>query len=216
MQERLRTTIKRFAHILEGSRLSRAGMAQLPPIVIKLRTDYVPRRAPPFPPPKDQRLLRKMFDELSLNLSAGVIERPPNGVGEWSSNMVVAWKDQKKEVMRMCFDGTYVSSQTVFEGPGLPQGTDCIHSLEGAVIFSIIDISSAFWSRLLHPDSRALTVFHTPWGYFQYRVLPMGLQVASGFFQGDIEATFSSGGSFTRLCGHCQAASARGCDEGLY
>ncbi|KAF4531063.1 hypothetical protein B566_EDAN017136, partial [Ephemera danica] len=45
----------------------------------------------------------------------------------------------------------------------------------GTKIFSKLDCKDSFWQVQLHPESRLLTTFLTPWGRYCFNRLSMGL-----------------------------------------
>ena len=50
-------------------------------------------------------------------------------------------------------------------------------------IWSIFDLETGFHQMHLAEDSRAVTAFVTPWGCYQWTVLPMGMKQAPALFQ---------------------------------
>lgn len=49
----------------------------------------------------------------------------------------------------------------------------------GAVVFSVLDLNSAYFQIPLTPRSRRVTAFCTPFGLFEFNKLPMGISIGS-------------------------------------
>ncbi len=58
-----------------------------------------------------------------------------------------------------------------------------LHKLNGAYVFSKIDLQNAFSQIPLDDNSKALTTITTPFGLFAYNFLPFGLSVSLSIFQ---------------------------------
>lgn len=65
----------------------------------------------------------------------------------------------------------------------LPLIEDILSELRGAVMFSTLDLKSAYHQLKLHEESRGLTAFITHEGLYQYCRVPYGLSSASAAFQ---------------------------------
>ena len=55
--------------------------------------------------------------------------------------------------------------------------------LKGAKVFSTIDLRSGYHHIALGKDSRAKTAFVTPFGKYEFLMVPVGLAQASAYFQ---------------------------------
>ena len=63
-----------------------------------------------------------------------------------------------------------------------------LEQLQGAIIFSSLDMKSAYHQLDLHPDSRSLTTFITRQGLMRYRRCPYGLKSLPQAFQKVMES----------------------------
>jgi hypothetical protein len=67
--------------------------------------------------------------------------------------------------------------------PRLLQNTVCLAAYQaldqfgGAVVFSVLDLNSAYYQIPLSEKSRRITAFFVPFGLFEFNKLPMGISV---------------------------------------
>lgn len=64
----------------------------------------------------------------------------------------------------------------------LPNITDILDSLSGAVYYSHLDLSQSYYQVTLKPDSRKVTSFTTHTGQYQMKRMPMGLKTSPSAF----------------------------------
>jgi hypothetical protein len=72
---------------------------------------------------------------------------------------------------------------TVLEAQPTPDVRDIFDSLDGRVIFSALDLCSAYWTIPMDPESARLAAISTPWGVFAFKRLGMGQRNASFYLQ---------------------------------
>ena len=90
---------------------------------------------------------------------------------------------KKDGTFRMCIDYRRLNAITKKDSFPLPLIEDLIDKLQGAKIFSKIDLKSGFHQVTMDPDSIDRTTFVTPAGSFEWLVMPMGLSNAPATFQ---------------------------------
>ncbi|XP_037089670.1 uncharacterized protein K02A2.6-like [Pollicipes pollicipes] len=73
-------------------------------------------------------------------------------------------------------------------GHPLPDMQDLLEQLQGATVFSSLDLKSAYHQLELHPDSRSLTTFIIHQGLMRYKRCPYGLKSPPQAFQKVMEA----------------------------
>ena len=56
----------------------------------------------------------------------------------------------------------------------IPKPDSLIHSLRDKTYFTAVDISQAYYSLEITPESRPLTAFSSPWGNYYFKVMPTG------------------------------------------
>ena len=65
----------------------------------------------------------------------------------------------------------------------LPTLEDMVTKLNGATVFTHLDLTSGYYHLKLHSDSTKLTTFITPYGRYCFKRLPFGISSASEIFQ---------------------------------
>ena len=65
----------------------------------------------------------------------------------------------------------------------LPKIDEMYAKLKGAKVFSTIDLRSGYHHIALGKDSRAKTAFVTPFGKYEFLMVPFGLAQAPAYFQ---------------------------------
>ena len=74
----------------------------------------------------------------------------------------------------MCIDYRALNKQTVQSRYPLPRIDDLFDKLQGAQVFSSIDLQSAYYQVRLKPEDVPKTAFTTPMGLYEFRVLCFG------------------------------------------
>ena len=85
--------------------------------------------------------------------------------------------------LRFCVDFRFLNARTQDDAGTIPNIQDSVDRMQGATIFSAMDLASGFYQIPLHPESRAYTAFSTPLGLYQWCVMPMGLKNSPAVFQ---------------------------------
>lgn len=90
---------------------------------------------------------------------------------------------KKDGSIHFCIDFRYLNSSSKFHSYPTPRIDDLIERLGKAKYLTTIDLFKGYWQVPLTQQSQELTVFRTPWGLFQFTVLPFGLHGAPATFQ---------------------------------
>ena len=146
-----------------------------------------PGAVPPFRPiyrlsPVEKDEVTKQIGEL---LSKGLIEPSLSPFG--APILFVAKKDGS---LRMVVDYRALNKLTIKNRYPLPRIDDLLDQLQGARIFSSLDLLSGYHQVPLHPSDVPKTAFRTPIGSYQFRVLSMGLTNAPSTFSHVMNGVF--------------------------
>lgn len=141
-----------------------------------ITTDEVPIRKKAYRVSKEKQDF--LGAELKDMLSKGVI-RPSSS--PWASPVVLVKK--KDGGTRFCIDYRGINAKTHLDAYPMPQVQEILESLNGATVFSTIDLKSGYWQVGMDPDSIQKTAFATCHGLFEFLSLPFGLKNAAASFQ---------------------------------
>ena len=92
-------------------------------------------------------------------------------------------KPGKSDEFRLVVDYRYLNLHTVDDAHPIPNIEDLITDEAQNAIWTIFDLEDGFHQMHLDEASRPLTAFVTPWGQYQFNVLPMGCKNAPAMFQ---------------------------------
>jgi RNase H-like domain found in reverse transcriptase/Reverse transcriptase (RNA-dependent DNA polymerase)/gag-polyprotein putative aspartyl protease len=131
---------------------------------------------------RQYRLTPKEKDELEEKVNSfikkGWIEPSQS---PWCSSVLFVPKPNNK--LRFCVDFRALNRSTVLDGGPIPNQGELLDSLKGANLFSALDLASGYYQIELDEESRPYTAFPTPYGLYQWKVMPMGLTNAPAIFQ---------------------------------
>ena len=86
----------------------------------------------------------------------------------------------------MCVDYRKVNDATIKDSYSLPNIDEIFDSLDGAIIFTTVDLYSGYHQIFMDEESVEVTSFTTKFGNYQFKVMPFGLTNAPATFQRDI------------------------------
>ena len=138
--------------------------------------DARPIKLPPYRLPHAYR--EKVQDELKEMERADIIERSSSN---WAAPIVLVKK--KDGSLRMCVDYRRLNAISNADAYPMPRIDDLIDRLGRAKYITTLDLSKGYWQVPVDEKSRHLTAFTTPFGLFQFKVMPFGLQGAPATFQ---------------------------------
>ena len=125
--------------------------------------------------------LRKEVEREIKRMESLKVISPIDGPSQWCAGMVVIPKSSGK--VRICVDMKPLNENVMREFHPLPAVDETLAQLSGARIFTKLDANSGFWQIPLAQESRPLTTFITPYGRYQFNVLPFGITCAPELFQ---------------------------------
>ena len=115
--------------------------------------------------------VRKQVEAELKNLEEQDIIELVTGPKPWVSLIVVAPKPKSPSQIRLCIDMREENHAIQRERHISPTLDDLIHDLNGATVFSHLDLRSDYHQLELHPDSRYITTFSTHLGLRRYKRL---------------------------------------------
>ena len=139
---------------------------------------------------------RNLIDVFRFNFELDKLERqgiiePVDGPTPWISPLVVIPKPKNPNQIRVCVDMRQPNRAILRKRHITPTVDDLIHDLNGATVFSKIDLNSGYHQLELTPDSRYITTFSTHRGLRRYTRLNFGTSSAVEVFQDAIQQTLS-------------------------
>ena len=94
----------------------------------------------------------------------------------------VLFVKKKDGSMRLCIDYRELNKVTIRNQYPLPRIGDLFDQLQGAKVFSNIDLRSGYHQLKVHDEDVSKTAFRTRYGYFEFLVMPFGLTNAPTSF----------------------------------
>ena len=143
---------------------------------IKLN-DYTPfkeryRRVPPL-------LYEEVRKHLKEMVEIGAIRKSNS---PWASAVVLVRK--KDGSLRFCIDLRHLNNRTIKDAYCLPRIEETLDCLNGAKIFTSLNLKSEYWQVEMEEESKPLTAFTVgPLGFFECKRMPFGLTNAPVTFQ---------------------------------
>ena len=128
-------------------------------------------------------LREKVENELDRLEQLDIIEKV-DGPADWVSPVIIAPK--KNGDIRICVDMRKANEAIKRERHITPTIDDIISKLNGAQVFSKLDMNNGFHQLFLSKDPRNITVFSTHAGLQRYKRLNYGISASPEIFQNEI------------------------------
>lgn len=132
---------------------------------------------------------KDLEEQIRKDEESGVIEKP-TGPTPWVSNVVVVPKKDTGRV-RVCVDMRQANKAILRVRHIQPTVNEIIHDLNGATVFSKLDLNQGYNQLELAPESRYITTFTTHLGLRQFTRLSFGVSSAAEIFQNAISEALS-------------------------
>jgi len=140
-----------------------------------LLTDSNPIRSKTYPVPY---LLREVIkEELAEMVKLGIVE--PSDSPYSSPILIVKKKDGTN---RPVVDYCGLNRLTIFDAEPMPHPDDIYARLSDARFYSKLDFCKGYWQIPVAESDRPKTAFATPFGLYQFRRMPFGLQNAGATY----------------------------------
>ena len=168
----LDSLLEDFTDVLQNT----PGKTDLAEHTIHLKEYTHPIRQSPYRLPHAYR--EDVQRELADMLQADIIEPSDS---EWASPVVLVPK--KDGSTRFCIDYRRLNAVSTQSAYPTPRVEDLVDQLGKAKFLTTLDLTRGYWQVPLSEDSRPRSAFTTPFGLFQFKVMPFGLHGAPATFQ---------------------------------
>ena len=132
----------------------------------------------------------KVDEQLDELLKEDIIEEVSDKPTEWVSPLVVVPKANGKDI-RICVDMRRANEAIVRERHPIPTIEEVLYDLNGATVFSKLDLKWGFHQIELEEESRKITTFVTHRGLYRYKRLMFGIASAPEKYQKIIRDTLA-------------------------
>ena len=150
-----------------------------------------PIRLPPYRLPHAYRdIVQKELREM---LAHGIIEP---STSDWAAPIVLVKK--KDGSLRLCVDYRRLNSVSKADAYPMPRIDELIDQLGKAQYLSTLDLTKGYWQVPVSADAQQKTAFTTPFGLFEFKRMPFGLQGAPATFQRMMDKLLDGLGGFAR------------------
>ena len=98
--------------------------------------------------------------------------------------------EKKDRSQRLCIDYRSLNEVTIKNKYPLPRINDLFDQLEGACVFSKIDLRSGYFQLKIREQDIPKTAFTTRYGLYEYTMMPFGLTNAPAYFMNMMNKVF--------------------------
>jgi hypothetical protein len=138
--------------------------------------DAVPISQPPY---RCNPKYKQFLQEEVLRMEQQELIR--KSASPWASPVVIV--DKKEGDKCLCINYRKLNAITKADVYPLPRIDDMLESFGEATWFSTLDLASGYWQVAMDPQDIEKTTFITPFGLYEFLVMPFGLAYAPGTFQ---------------------------------
>ena len=110
--------------------------------------------------------------------------------------MPIVLVKKKDSTLRLCVDYRRLNAVSQTDAYPMPRIDELIDRLGDAKFITTLHLSRGYWQVPVRKDDQHKTAFTTPYGLFQFRVKPLGLQGAPARM---VDALLKDVGSFAAI-----------------
>jgi hypothetical protein len=129
--------------------------------------------------------LKELKEQLQELLDKGFI-RP--SISQWGA--LVLFVRKKDGLMRVCIDYRELNKVTIKNRYPLPRIDDLLDQLQGARVFSKVDLRSGYHQVRVKEEDIPKTAFRTRYGHYEFLVMSFGLTNALAVFMDTMNRVF--------------------------
>jgi hypothetical protein len=122
--------------------------------------------------------LRALDELLTDSLAKGYVRESSSPAGA-----PIIFAPKKNDTLRLCVDYRGLNAITVKDQYPIPLISELLDRLNGAKVFSKMDLKDAYYRIRIKEGNERKTAFRTRYGHFEFLVLPMGLTNSPATFQ---------------------------------
>ena len=172
-----------YAELLKGMPAGFMPPSRACDLKIELEPDHQPPYASTYRmSPAELDELRRQLTDLS---DRGFIQPSQSPYGS-----PILFVRKKDGTLRFCIDYRALNKLTVKNRYALPRTEELFDRLQGAKVFSKIDLESGYWQVRIAEGDIPKTAFRTRYGHFEFMVMPFGLTNAPAAFQAAMNDLF--------------------------
>ena len=129
-----------------------------------------------------QVLIQQHLDAGRIRLSSSAYASPCFIIPKSDPTVLPRWVN----------DYRLLNEVTVPDNHPLPRQDDILNDCAKGKIWSSVDMTNSFFQTLMHPDDVHLTAVSTPFGLYEWLVMPMGLRNSPAIHQRRVTAALQS------------------------
>ena len=164
------------------------------PYIKEFNESRIPTKARPIQ--MSQEVLEFCKTEIHELLHKGIIRRSKS---PWSCLAFYVQKSAELErgTPRLVINYKPLNEVLEWIRYPIPNKRDLIKRLSQAVVFSKFDMKSGFWQIQISENDKYKTAFVTPFGHYEWNVMPFGLKNAPSEFQNIMNEIFNQYSHFS-------------------
>ena len=124
------------------------------------------------------QVYQEWMEELVKMMEDGVIKELRIGRGA-----PVVLVEKKDGLLRFCVDYRKLNALTSQDAYPMARVDEMLDQLGGAKYLTTLGLARGYWQVPMDEDAKELTAFMTPFGLYQFKVMPFGLSGAPATFQ---------------------------------